>query len=341
MTARAVAATGAGGHACAFARGRRLAATRPGLLVLLAAVPITAAVMLLAQTPSDVVWQAWIARQLNGGADLYTDVVEVNPPLWFWMAMPADALATRLGVSAHAVVKLGAGAYGLAGLALCAGLVRGRGQTTLLLAAAAGTLLLPAWHAGQREHLALIASLPYLLLAARRVGGGAVGWRLAASVGAFAAPGLALKHYYVMLPLLVEVWRVARGGRVADTVRPETITLGAGAALYAGAVLAFSPDFLTEAVPLVRLAYGGYQADWSVVLAMPVFVTVAAAAACAWRFGRLPPGPARHRAEALGIGLVAFLLAYLVQKKGMAYHLVPAAGLCVLLMTMAARGRAS
>ena len=40
---------------------------------------------------SDVSWQLWIARQLNGGARLYRDIVEVNPPLWFWMALPVDA----------------------------------------------------------------------------------------------------------------------------------------------------------------------------------------------------------------------------------------------------------
>ena len=43
---------------------------------------------------SDVSWQLWIARQLNGGARLYRDIVEVNPPLWFWMALPVEAVGS-------------------------------------------------------------------------------------------------------------------------------------------------------------------------------------------------------------------------------------------------------
>ncbi len=38
----------------------------------------------------DVAWQLWIAHQVNHGGRLYRDMVEVNPPLWFWMALPVD-----------------------------------------------------------------------------------------------------------------------------------------------------------------------------------------------------------------------------------------------------------
>jgi hypothetical protein len=43
------------------------------LAVLLRAIPLT----------HDVVWQLWIARQLLQGAEIYRDIWEVNPPLWF------------------------------------------------------------------------------------------------------------------------------------------------------------------------------------------------------------------------------------------------------------------
>src|SRR3546814_16942773 len=36
----------------------------------------------------DVVWQFWIAQKLFDGAVLYRDIWEINPPLWFWSAVP-------------------------------------------------------------------------------------------------------------------------------------------------------------------------------------------------------------------------------------------------------------
>src|SRR5215469_7696746 len=62
-------------------------AARP-LLPALVLVLVIAAIRSLGTVDSDVSWQLWIAHQLNGGARLYHDIIEANPPLWFWMGMP-------------------------------------------------------------------------------------------------------------------------------------------------------------------------------------------------------------------------------------------------------------
>ena len=41
----------------------------------------------------DTSWQLWVAERLHHGARLYSDIMETNPPLWFWMALPVDSLA--------------------------------------------------------------------------------------------------------------------------------------------------------------------------------------------------------------------------------------------------------
>src|SRR5688572_17432184 len=46
----------------------------------------------------DAVWQMWIGRQMLHGTGLYTDIVEVNPPLWFWISVPLAWLAQALHV---------------------------------------------------------------------------------------------------------------------------------------------------------------------------------------------------------------------------------------------------
>src|SRR5258708_34408671 len=53
---------------------------------------------------SDVASQLQIAQRIHEGARLYRDIVEVNPPLWFWMALPIDRVAVLLHVEATSVL---------------------------------------------------------------------------------------------------------------------------------------------------------------------------------------------------------------------------------------------
>src|SRR5687768_10922277 len=71
-------------------------------------VAVVCLVSLLPPT-NDAAWQIWIGRRLAGGARLYRDIVEINPPLWFWLAVPIVKASEVLGVSAAAglVVFLG------------------------------------------------------------------------------------------------------------------------------------------------------------------------------------------------------------------------------------------
>jgi hypothetical protein len=41
---------------------------------------------------ADTLWRLHIAEGLLQGKVLYRDMIEVNPPLWFWAAMPSAAL---------------------------------------------------------------------------------------------------------------------------------------------------------------------------------------------------------------------------------------------------------
>src|SRR3954463_8342845 len=53
---------------------------------------------------SDVASQLSVAQRIHEGARLYRDIIEVNPPLWFWMGVPVDRLAALLHVKAASVL---------------------------------------------------------------------------------------------------------------------------------------------------------------------------------------------------------------------------------------------
>ena len=88
------------------------------LAAALALVTLTTALRLTGSVDTDVSWQLWIAGRMHAGARLYRDIIEVNPPLWFWMALPVDRVATLLHANVDKVLIVGIGL--LAALSLAA-----------------------------------------------------------------------------------------------------------------------------------------------------------------------------------------------------------------------------
>src|SRR5437763_9610513 len=120
---------------------------------------------------SDTAWQLWIAGRIHAGAHLYRDIIETNPPLWFWMALPLDRIATLLHVRIEAVLVTAIGA--LVALALTASKrllsqVAPLRRALLLGYCALALAAMPWMHVGQREQIVLIGSLPYCALIGSR-----------------------------------------------------------------------------------------------------------------------------------------------------------------------------
>jgi putative flippase GtrA len=273
----------------------------------------------------DVVWQLWIARQILGGTGLYTQIMEVNPPLWFWMAVPVELLADWLGIPSRQAITMTALLLIGASLAILSRLVADQSvwrRATALLAAFAALAIIPIPDFLQREHLCLIGALPYIVLAARRADRKETSTSLAVAVVLMAAPAFALKHYFVLAPLFIEFWLAWKLRREWRPLRPETIGLVLGALVYGAAVLVYAPAFLTSIVPLVMTAYDDFAYPWYVLPAgYWVFVWALSATIIAIRRDALPSACA---AAAVAAG--AFVIAYFMQKKGWQYHALPAMG---------------
>src|SRR2546430_1839719 len=138
-------------------------ASRPLWPALLVTVLITA-LRFASTVDSDVAWQLWIAHRMHAGARLYRDIIEVNPPLWFWMVLPVDRVATLLHVRAESVLVTAIGGIVMLSLAATNSLLGHIApfRRAMLLAYAALTLAAIPWmHLGQREQIPLIAALPY------------------------------------------------------------------------------------------------------------------------------------------------------------------------------------
>lgn len=285
------------------------------------------------QPMNDVVWQFWIARQMLGGARLYTDIWEVNPPLWFWSAMPVEALAESTGIGWQTLLSAAVAGFG----ALSAWLVvrlaapsRPGPAVTLLVLVFAMTVLLPLPGLGQREPWTLILSLPYTALITRRRMRLPVSTTMAITVGALGACGFALKHYFVLVPLVLEGWLALGLKRGWRLWRAEVLTLAALALAYAVAVLVLAPDFLKVIVPMVRIAYNVSLPPMILTFVKPAGVAWVLTGSFLWLMRHEPRRKLGPVVDALYPALLlvtgGFLIGYLLQRRGWDYHSMAASG---------------
>lgn len=313
--------------------GTRKAAARALWPALVIAALVTA-FRLVDTIEPDVAWQLWIAGRIHAGAHLYRDIIEVNPPLWFWMALPIDSLARFIGTRPESLLVVAIG--GLIGLSLCAterliSYIPPRRRMYLLAYSALVLTAVPWVHVGQREQIALIGTLAYAALIGVRADRGSISWPLSLLVGAGAAGAFALKHYFLIVPVLLELWLIVRRGRDWRLLRPEVIAMASVGALYAAAVMLWAREFLTDVVPLVRLTYGVTGAPRLLDLFHPFALLglgTLAFAAVQWR--RL--GSRAPFASALLIAGFGFAAVYFIQSKGWFYQSLPLVGCASLAL---------
>lgn len=269
------------------------------------------------------------AQRMVAGERLYVDLIDVNPPMIFWLNLPPAALEAMTGLPAAPLLILWYAALGVLGLALALpGLPRllPAGERFGLLAAAVGALLiLPAHSFSQREHLLLILALPYLLHALGRAQG-RFDWRMMATAALFAI-GVCLKPHFLLLPASIETYLLLRrGGRASLRDPCVPIMVGVGL-LYTAAVALLTPAYFTAILPMLAALYTGAAADWvGLLLSQPVLPLLIAApllGGLTWRSGPAP--------RLLLIFTLAATAAGIAQMKGWDYHFLAAQGGILLL----------
>lgn len=313
------------------ARAWRAAALLPAALALL--------VVLSPPLNHDVAALLAFTERWLAGETLYTQLIDVNPPLIFLLnAIPA-AIARVTPLDGVAALQLSLVLLMLLCWRLTARLRADRAEGAVEAAAVSALVPLAAviagYDVGQREWIMGLVAIPYAALAARRIEGPRVRLPLALAVAVLAAIGFALKPHFLVVPVLVEFLVLVRVGWRQGLTDPVPWTIGAFFVGYAASIPVFFPQFFGFAVPL---AWGNYLdlsvfTVWNVVLAevlgpllLLLLVTLVVA---------LPPRSGAL-AQALALAAAGAFLAAWVQRKGWTYHGAPVLMLAPLALAAAA-----
>lgn len=287
----------------------------------------------------DISWILYSAGQMLHGAEFGRDVIPVNPPLAWFLALIPVGIAEQAALDPVAVFRIFTAATLVATLAFVLWYLRAEdiqlneAGLTLLSLATAYVLFVGCYRDfGQREHLAFAYSLPYILLAAGRMDGRSYPLAISIPVGLAAGLGLALKPYFLAVPLLVELLGVLRTRSLYFPFRSETIALAGFMVVYLASVFVLTPAYVFDIVPMVRPIYWGFNNDIGLVLYSIRFELFGFAVAVFLALNMWAKGQSLQ--WVLLAAAAGFLFSYLVQAKGYTYHGQPFRGLLLMLLAM-------
>jgi hypothetical protein len=184
--------------------------------------------------------------------------------------------------------------------------------------------MLPRADFGQREHFMVIFTLPYIVLALRRIEKQPCNTIAALAIGAFATLGFGLKPYFLLIPAVVEVYLLTQLRRVATPFRPETIALGIGLLAYIGAIFLFTPEYFSKIILYALEVYNlAYSSPFiSVFFCLELFMILLLLRAVSLMRSDKENVPSS--VYLLLIAGCASFVVYVVQMKGWSYHSYPA-----------------
>jgi len=305
---------------------RQIAFLSIALAVLWAA---SLAFLLPSTVATDVGWYLFATRKWLGGAELYRDIMEVNPPLAFYLTVPATLIEQAGWLDGQRALFVYVALLIAVSLAWSLRFVlkmplNVRETCVLALALFAALFLVPFADFGQREQLAMVFAMPYVLMSALPAAA-RVSFAERVAVGTFAVLGLALKPYFLAVPAMVAFARIA-GGPPSKAPRilfaPEHLAIALGCLAYLALIWLRHPAYLETVLPLASRFYigVGHQfaapmkiAGAAIFLAFPLVLAK-------W----LRPVDDRGRALAVAsAAAVGFLVSYLVQGKAWHYQIVP------------------
>ena len=281
----------------------------------------------------DVIWLLVQAGRLLSGGHFGSDFIEINTPPALLLYLPAALLQRVVGLSmatAHlAVTAAMAGGLIAATAAVLRPTLAQRGMTILLwpiAQAIAIAFALQAYHFGQRDCLVILLLLPFLALQAVRDKGERPAVWLQILAGVLAALAIAVKPHYAPVLALLFLLRWVRDGFWRSLFARDFKAL-----IFAAIVLALlSFALFPEWVDMARFAWQFYRPEGRSFGALtanlayerwPIFALLAIALAL-WR-GLPKTAPLRPLLGCLFLAAPCLLLAYLLQGRGYAYHLIP------------------
>ncbi|NPU11758.1 hypothetical protein HL666_13380 [Bradyrhizobium sp. 83002] len=280
----------------------------------------------LVASNTDVSWLLIAGERWLDGQRLYSEIMETNPPMAVLVYVPAILIARGIGVPAELVLDVLLFVAIASSLAVSMLILRDsaalapRQRWPLALITLAVLAVLPAQCFGQREHIAVIELVPALAMLALRINRETPPFWASAVAGAGLGLALCFKPHFAlaMLCVLGVVAVHLRSARLL--LAPENLIAALLVSVYSLCTVLLFPEFFSDMWPVLRDVYS-IGLPLPTMIAKPAILlyalTLVATLLLKRSSGVTPTLMLLLSASA------AFLMVYLLQRKGWPYHSYP------------------
>ena len=280
-----------------------------------------------------------LSERILDGQWPYVDYLTSNPPASLLIYVPPTECARLLGLPVDLMTKIFVFAGAAASIAFCIRLAhksdaaRDLGQVGLL-ATVAALFVLPACVFAQRDHIALIAALPMLVVMGIRASERTVGALSATIAGLGGGLMVVIRPHYAVAIGLAALYVAWRRGLRPSALFPEFYAASLVCAAYLVAIFLFFPSFLSDAMPMALAVYAPLKLDPQVLLVKAptglIWITLAALALVYRK-----QVAANAFASVAALASAGAFWSYFIQGKGFPYHGYVAIALAFVTVTLA------
>lgn len=321
------------------------------VVLILCAVFLTVAVVLSGmQLNHDCALLLQCGRLITEGSIPYIDHIETNIHMAQYIHVPPVLLSRLLNIDVALVFFLGVLFFSFYSCWTVYLVIRKSGilhsRAGMLLVASAVLVfsmqIFRIGDFGQREHLFVLACLPFVLLRLSRYNDCEVNKSVAVIIGIFAGLMMLCKPTFFLIIVLIEVWMRLRYGKNRSHGKPEILAVYSILFLFAVHLLLFAGSihspFFTRWLPYIAKHYSSYDAAISEMIRWHLkwwFVMLTGIVAGLFLKSRV--GPALRRLfELLILAVILGIMSFFIQHKGWTYQLIPAFGFSIVLWTTVA-----
>lgn len=288
----------------------------------------------------DVSYLMQAAEQLSLKERYATHIFETNPPLILYLYMPAVWLIKHVSWtpvfalrSYVLILSLLSAAQSYVFLKKLINPEEKQVFYAVFITLLFAFFILPLDSFGQREHLLMILIMPYLLLQALNLENKYVAKTVRVLVGFVAALGFALKPFFLIPWMLIELGVIIKRRSLRALFRIESSLIVGVVILYFFSILLFQPEYIKIIWPLVQHYYFPFAKETWSLLFSPPYVMFCIAIAGSYCFFYAYDQYANI--SLIGwLALIGFIVAFLCVRTSWYYHVLPALSLAYLMVAL-------
>ncbi len=279
------------------------------------------------------------ARLLDGGKYYYT-FFEPNPPMILYINITPVIIAKFLHLTYSFVFRIYVFLIAIFSMVICSVLLKKIYQDRptwtrrmFVVAIVFIFVILPIHAFGEREHIALILTMPYFFLAVLRGRNVDTSIIFAILIGILAGIGFAIKPYFVIPFVLIELYLMFKRKNMFAWFRTESMIIGSILVLYLISIYIFTPEYIYKVLPLVeQFYYAGFSYPWGIVINSAWIILFSVSIGYFVLFYDLVAQ--KELIKILFFASIGFVIVYFLQRTAWFYHALPSYAFLILMIVL-------